>query len=310
MPISLSTFTVSPDLSNRYNAAAWIHEHNQNTMLLLREVMTGNVIGEPDLGNIVLLELDSQGGMVNHQVIWEYQGQNHLLEDPRALVQSDGRILLGLTAVDSQKYAPYPAITTISSSTGVGDLTNIRIIKEFGPGKNTTPIDPETFIFRRNGEENNHQLLVFGFDGQNVFAKGDIIFSKNIPWAKWRIGTTMPPIWINKKEALMIIHGITMIDGKFVYSLGRAKLTMDANDFSVEVDPLPLITPDDFLDINGNSLIEELHPELRRVVYACGGVLKKADSKVVLSLFVNVGDRQTVEVQLPWKQLIEGWWVN
>jgi predicted GH43/DUF377 family glycosyl hydrolase len=116
----------------------------------------------------------------------------------------------------------------------------------------------------------------------------------------------MPPIWLTPNEALFIIHGISLqiIDGKekYIYSIGRAKLIRKGATFKVEVAPEPIITPDDFLDDKGHSLVEELHPEMRRVVYSCGGVIKK-NSLDTLSLFVNVGDRTTFEVAFSLKEL-------
>src|SRR5690606_5476313 len=105
------------------------------------------------------------------------------------------------------------------------------------------------------------------------------VFPTDLPWARWRIGTTMSPIWINEKEALFIIHGITIqkIDGidKYVYSLGRAKLSRNKNIFKVKVAYEPILTPDDFLNEDGTQIVPDLHPELRRVVYSCVGIVKK-----------------------------------
>ncbi len=100
---------------------------------------------------------------------------------------------------------------------------------------------------------------------------------------------------------------------KFVYSLGRAKLFQSNGKFSagkydVEIDSNPILTPDDFLNDDGTPMIEELHPEIRRVVYACGGVIKKRLGQLMLELYVNVGDTQTIPVTLLWTDLIAGWW--
>ncbi|EKE14673.1 MAG: hypothetical protein ACD_12C00349G0001, partial [uncultured bacterium] len=107
----------------------------------------------------------------------------------------------------------------------------------------------------------------------------------------YKIGTAMPPFWFTPNEALFIIHGITkqIIDGKekYIYSIGRAKLTRKNNRFQVMVAPDPILTPDDFLDKDGSPLVEELHPESRRVVYSCGGVINK-NKQDSLSLYVNV----------------------
>ena len=77
------------------------------------------------------------------------------------------------------------------------------------------------------------------------------------------------------------------------------------NSYKVTVAPEPILTPDDFLDSHGVPLVEELHPELRRVVYSCGGVIK-TESPDKLSLYVNVGDRATFEVTFSLANLKDG----
>jgi len=119
----------------------------------------------------------------------------------------------------------------------------------------------------------------------------------------------MPPIWINPTEALFIVHGISLqkIAGKekYIYNIGRAKLTRQNNNYQVKIIPDPILTSDDFLDKNGVPLVEELHPDLRRVIYSCGGVIKKQTPNR-LSLYVNVGDRTTFEVEFSLKELKKG----
>lgn len=303
-------YSISSNLANRYNAAAWKTSINGNTILILREVKVAGGKGQPDKGDMILVELDANGHLVQEFVIWTPNEKEYLLEDPRALVLNNDQVLIGLTAVDQTVMKPYPAITVLKSTAWQERLPEVKVIKEFGYGKNVTPINSSTFLFRGEGAENNHRLIVFGFDGNNVQQLGHIQFPKDLAWAKWRIGTTMPPIWINDHEALMIIHGITIIDGKFIYSLGRAKLHKhEGQNYQIEVDPMPVLTPDHFLSPDGTPLVEELHPELRRVVYACGGIMKQSQSEEeILSLFVNIGDRQTIEVPFSFSSLKIGWW--
>ncbi len=312
-------YNLNPQLLYRFNAAAWTPQNNGNTFLVAREVKIAGGQGEPDKGDMVLLELDHQGNVLQEKVVWKLEGASQLLEDARAFVCKNGQVLLGLTAVveEGEKAIPYPGVAILDNADqSVDALPEVKVLRQFGPGKNMTPLnDTGTFLFRQDGPEHNHDLLVFDWNGEDAIVKGKIHFPKDIPWAQWRTGTTMPPIWINEKEALLIFHGITKVDGKYIYSIGRAKLFVSDDDslekrYQVEVDYKPLLTPDHFLDQNGQQLVEELHPEFRRVVYACGGVMKKIQSKLTLALYVNVGDRQTVEVQIPWKQLIDGWWIN
>ena len=119
----------------------------------------------------------------------------------------------------------------------------------------------------------------------------------------------MPPIWLNQEEALFIIHGISIVKVKgkatYVYSIGRAKLTRKNNKFSVVVAPEPILTSDNFINNDGTPMVAELHPKLRRVVYSCGGIIKR-NKQDALYLYVNVGDRTTFEVEFSLKELKEG----
>lgn len=82
-------------------------------------------------------------------------------------------------------------------------------------------------------------------------------------------------------------------------------MTRDENKFSVTVAPEPILTPDDFVQNDGGPLVNELHPDLRRVVYSCGGLIKRAKQDT-LALYVNVGDRTTFEVEFALAELKEG----
>jgi len=297
----------------RFNLAAWQNLHSDSIYFIGREVATAGRKGQPDSGILKLYEADNNGTIIQERTIWEpmYEGIN--LEDPRALELPSENLLIGLTAVLRDKRGrpiPFPAIIKIDSlSTWNLELPPFLIISTFGPGKNLTPVSNTIYLFRPDAKEYNHKILVFSLHQQVPEKLDDIEFPKNLPWAKWRIGTTMPPIWINEHEALFIMHGITIEKtkkrSKYVYSLGRAKLTRHDNTFEVTVAPEPILTPDDFIQEDGLPLVPELHPELRRVVYSCGGIIRK-DKLDTLSLFVNVGDRTTFEVQFSMAELKEG----
>lgn len=266
--------------------------------------------GEPDTGILKLFEVDAEGAVVNERLIWKpiYDGIN--LEDPRALELNNENLIIGLTAVLRDKKGlplPFPAIIKIDShSSWQQELPPFLVIGSFGPGKNLTPIDNTTYLFRPDTPEYHHKILVFSLHRQVPEKICDIEFPTNLHWAKWRIGTTMSPIWINQNEALFIIHGITIeiINGKnkYVYSLGRAKLTRKNNHYTVTVAAEPILIPDDFVQTETGPLVNELHPDLRRVVYSCGGLIKRA-KKDLLSLYVNVGDRTTFEVEFSLSEL-------
>ncbi len=305
---------IFPDIQvARFNLAVWHNSKNDSLCFVGREVAEAGKSGEPDNGILKLIEVDHDGVVMQEKVIWKplYDGIN--LEDPRALQLTDENLIIGLTAVLRDKKGnpiPFPALVKIDSfNSWSKDLPPFLIIDSFGPGKNLTPIDTSTFLFRPDAKDYFHRLLAFTLHSQVPEKLGDIYFPTDLPWALWRIGTTMPPLWLNPDEALFIIHGITkqVIDGveKFVYSIGRAKLIRNGNSFKVIVAEQPILTPDDFLDTNGNPLVEELHPELRRVLYSCGGVIKKRNN-ALLSLYVNVGDRKTFEVEFSLEELKDG----
>lgn len=296
----------------RYNLAVWQKPNEESLSFIGREVISAGADGEPDTGLLKLFEVSREGLIIHEKIIWKplYDGIN--LEDPRALELLNENLIIGLTAVLRDKKGlpvPFPAIVKIDSlSSWKQELPPFLIIDTFGPGKNLTPVDKNTYLFRPDSTEYYHKILVFSLHSQIPEKLGEIEFPLDLPWAAWRIGTTMPPIWLNPHEALFIIHGISkqIINGKeiYIYSIGRAKLIRKHNKFEVVVAREPILVPDDFLDSKGKPLVDELHPDLRRVVYSCGGIIKKA-SPSKLSLYVNVGDRTTFEVEFPLDELKE-----
>jgi len=310
----IQTRDIFPDIgAARYNLAVWQKSEDDTLCFIGREVIKGGDTGQPDNGILKLFEVSMEGKIIHEREIWKplYDGIN--LEDPRVLEIQDENLVVGLTAVLRDKEGrpvPFPAIVKIDSlKSWKQELPPFLIIETFGQGKNLTPVDNTTYLFRPELTDYNHKILVFSLHSQVPEKITDLYFPTDLPWARWRIGTTMPPLWITPDEALFIIHGISIrkINDKdiYVYSIGRAKLTRKGNTFEVKVAPDPIVTPDDFLDKNGVPLIEELHPDLRRVVYSCGGIIKKhAQDK--LFLYVNVGDRTTFEVEFSLEELKEG----
>jgi predicted GH43/DUF377 family glycosyl hydrolase len=296
----------------RYNLGVWKKPNADTLSFIGREVAKAGGIGEPDTGVLKLFEIDSLGKVVHERVIWKplYDGIN--LEDPRALQLPDENLIIGLTCVLRDKFGKpvsYPAIVKIDSvDSWRQNLPPFLVIDSFGPGKNITPLDKNIFLFRPESSDYFHKLIVFSLVSQVPKKLSEIVFPLNLPWALWRVGTAMPPIWLDQNEALFIVHGITkqIIEGKekYVYSIGRAKLMRNGDEFTVKVAPDPILTPDDFLNSEGRPLIEELHPDLRRVVYSCGGIVDEKTGN--LSLFVNVGDRATFEVEFSLAELKEG----
>lgn len=302
---------IFPDIQvARFNLAVWQKSGEDSLFFIGREVTTPGETGEPDTGILKLFEVDKNGSLKHQKVIWKPIYESINLEDPRALELPDENLIIGLTAVFRDKKGhpiPFPALVKIDSvNSWKKELPPFLVIDTFGPGKNLTPIDKNTYLFRPDSSEYFHKLLIFSLHSQIPEKLDDIQFPLDLPWASWRIGTTMPPIWLTPNEALFIIHGISIqkIRGKekYIYSIGRAKLVRKKDKFEVIVAREPILTPDDFLDTNGTPLVAELHPETRRVVYSCGGVIKK-NAQDILSLYVNVGDRTTFEVELSLTEL-------
>lgn len=296
-----------PHLQNRFNAAAWQTNDSCNVVLMLREVQQGSVDDTPDRGKIIQVIMDHKRQVVKEETVWQPTDDSQHLEDPRALVLPDGSVLVGLTAVRkvSDKFLPYPAFAKVSTREGRTEIDDLVVADHLGQGKNLTPFDSETWVFRR--DDQNHQLTIVSWDGKSAKAIGEIDFRQHIPtWASFRMGTTISPIQITQNEYLMIIHGIRFENGIYHYSIGRAKIVKTRGFEVLAVDERPIITPEDFY-VDGAPIYPELH-DFRRVVYVCGGVRKKVGAQDLLALYVNVGDRQTVEVVLQMKKLLSGWW--
>ncbi len=297
---------------SRFNLAAWQKPDSDSVYFIGREVAEAAMVGEPDTGILKLFEVAGDGSIAHERLIWApmYDGIN--LEDPRALELTNENLIIGLSAVlRDKKGAPivFPAIIKIDShNSWKEDLPPFLIINNFGPGKNLTPINGSTYLFRPDAPDYHHKLMVFSLHRQLPEKIGDIEFPTDLPWAQWKIGTTMPPIWITPDEALFLVHGITIkkIDGqdRYIYSIGRAKLTRSGDAFKARVMPEPILTQENFVDEDGLPLVTELHPNIRRVIYSCGGLIKR-DHPDTLFLYVNVGDRTTFEVELSLQELKE-----
>jgi len=301
----------------RYNLAVWKKKESDSVYFIGREVSKAGLFGQPDTGVLKMFEINSNGNVVHERIIWEPSYDGISLEDPRVMEFPKENLAIGLTAVLRDKNGtpkPFPAIINIDShSTWNKELPPFLIISIFGSGKNVTPLAKSIYLFRPDDHYYDHKLLVFSTNHPIPKKIGVINLPDNLSWAKYKIGTAMPPIWFNKNEALFIVHGITKrkINGhlKYIYSLGRAKLTRKGNTFKVIVAKDPILTPDNFLDKDGVPLVKELHPRLRRVVYSCGGLIKKS-KKDTLSLYVNVGDRTTFEVEFSLEELKQGLFNN
>lgn len=298
---------VYPADKHRFNVAAWINPYNKHTILIGRQLDYKGSAGEPDFSRLVLTEMDENNNIVFEKLIWENLVNHVLFEDPRAMIIDNNHIVIGFTALLRSKtsFDPYPAILKIDLDEWNHDLPPPVIILNFGPGKNLTPIDGNHFLFRPEGESYSHRLIVFCTNNHVPVKIQDLDFPTDLPWALWRIGTSIPPIWINKHEALMIFHGISMEKKRYIYSLGRAKLSKKNKHYSIQVAREPLLTPDSIKKNYKNISTKELHPRLRRVIYACGGI-KDVCNLDILKLLVNIGDSDTFKFEFSMTELKKG----
>ncbi len=305
-----------------------------------RKVQEAAEQGQPDFGSLVMAELGPDNNIISMDEVWNPKGQDILIEDPRAHQTIDGKTIIGVTAVrQSEENKTYPAFIKLDSPDRLltHPFPKLHIIEKFGngsqatplgettKGKNATTVDATHIMYRPDGL--NHALQVFEYINNDANHVGFIDFPKDIPGATYKIGTTTPPEWINDHEAFFIFHGIDKtIDGKVVdpdtiddrviyhYSIHTARLLKSINDqgetlFSVDnISRAPIITPDSFPRLNDSRQIE-LHPEIRRVTYSCGGTaIKNPEGQLIQEkLFVNQGDKRTWVVIIDAVAIISSW---
>jgi hypothetical protein len=330
---------VMPGADGLYNVAKWENVEDQvfegairrkHTVCLLGRgaVITAGT-GLPDVTPLVYREIGSDGKVISSEIVYEPKDGEDNLEDARVLRLSDGKLIIGLTSVakTGEKYIPHPTIVITSNENLATGLREHKTITDLGrgdqttpidnniDGKNTTFIDETTFMFRPEGTENNHRLRVVKInDGELSLQQNDIILPHNIPWATFRAGTTMPPVWLNDHEAIFPIHGIREDqNGILVYAIGSARL-FRSEDGTLSIDNIsqePLITPDLFVSLVGTKEVE-LHPELRQAVYCVSGspVYDSSGNFQGLEFIVSRGDTLTFTVTEPKAKLTEGWPIN
>lgn len=276
-----------------FNVAAWPKEGTKNIILVGRELAKRGSFGEPDIGRIVLYEINERDEITHKRIIWEPVYESLYLEDPRALVYKNGSVVIGLTAVLRMRKGiqTFPAIVFVDNR-WASSLPPITLIQTFGSGKNTTPLLENYFLFRPDQEEFSHKFLVFYYKDLLPKKIGTLSLPKDLGWASWKMGAGCPPIWLDKSRAIFIIHGISLKDKKYIYSIGVSLLEKHGRRFSLKVHNEPVLTQE---MLREKIVFRELRPQLRRVVYVCGGVIKSAEPDL-LHLYVNVGDLSTYDL--------------
>lgn len=317
-----------------YNAGA-CKLADETTLLLGRYVTDEPRPGKPDVGPMAVA-IVKEGKIESFQKVWkpESDDQGDQLEDPRIVLLPDQRLFIGTTRLAKyfSGYLSFPAVafSDVESLTsgqfpetkpvlglGTGDQTTplgdgptpLRVVS----GKNTMPIDEHMAMFRR--ETDNHRFVVFSV---NEYGEADRKQDLEIPkeeipyWGQERMGLTMPPAWIDKgkREALLIVHGFQKVDGKLIYHIGSARLSLDENnDYAIDnISTEPLLSPGDFDGMFGGQPVER-RPEERAALYLCGGTANYDEDGMLqgLEIFPSVGDTWTVGVTIDVQAIIRRW---
>ncbi len=284
--------------------------------------------GGPDVGPIVLKVLGPDGKIIPEltKVMWEPKVGEPSYEDFRALLLDDGRLIFGLTWVEPDG-TPYPAIfITTHEAVMKGAPIEPQIVRVFGSGDQTTPldeeavndeegvklpgkgntwIDPQSFMFRQQGKENRHRLRVFNVEEGVVTHRQYIELPKDKKWGIWAMGPCGSPEWTDdtRREAFTLIHGIT-INGDFVYAAASARLFRDQDGLLAidNVDDEPLLT---------SALFENVvqRHKGRNSLYTVGQVAHRDEegNLVRLDVICSPGDSRTDRVSLDLRKKIRDW---
>ena len=330
-----------PDLPKGfYNAAAWKAngEPDSPTLLLGRQPEKPGARGKPDTGSLQLVVLNKDNEVVSIKEMWRPEGlrEGDQLEDVRAIVTPNGDVILGCTRLVfnsiADMYEPFPAVAITSSEALLrGEFPDTNLIEIFGsgrqttpignganrfhllPGKNATPLEPNKFMFRREGD--SHRMTVFSRDEVGrVKELPALVFPKNqIPaWGADMIGTTMPPVWLDKtkKEALFLPHGFKLVEGKPKYALGSARLFFgEDGEYAVDnISEEPLLTPEMLAALFPGEQVQ-LHPELRDALYMSGGtpVFDSTGNLERVYGYPSVGDSRTLEAIINVHEITRNW---
>lgn len=308
---------------------------DRRTLLLGRNVQKRGDPGQPDIGSLALAVINN-GQVQSFAEVWQPEegGHGDLLEDARATELPDGRIVIGYTrlAPNQGRYEPYPAVSiTTTEALLRGEFPDTHHITGLGkgdetvpigsrpgklhllPGKNATPLGPERFMFRR--EADDHRLVTFSIDEEgNAQNLQNLHFPPDsVPdWAERRLGSTMPPVWLDDNEAIFLMHGIRMVGDRYKYSIGSARLFVnDEGGYSVDnISSEPLLTPESFQGMFPGEQVQ-LRPEERDALYLCGGVTTLFDSQTkrpqIISIMPSLGDMRTLEAVISVAEIEKNW---
>ncbi|MBI2592003.1 hypothetical protein HYW36_00830 [Candidatus Saccharibacteria bacterium] len=286
--------------------------------------------GGPDVGPIVLKVIGPDGRIIPEltKIVFEPKVGGPSFEDFRALSLDDGTLIFGLTWVEPDG-TPFPAmlVTTTEELMEPGTSVEPKIVKDLGSGDQTTPLDEEgvkipgknltpidrhssdtdtySFMFRSQGKENRHRLQVFYVKEGVVTHRYDIKLPTDKEWGEWQMGTGAPPEWTDKtrREAITLIHGITIVNGEYVYTFASARMYRDQDDvLSLDNIGKPLLTSALFDDV------VQRHRG-RNAFYIDGWVPHRDEdgNLVLLEVFGSPGDSRTDRVFLDPREIIRQW---
>ena len=210
---AVSVKQLLPDRKNTFfNCAVWSNTYRDKIFLLGRQNNAVSPAPEPDISELVLLKLDNNLQIISEQTVWQPKYDTLFLEDPRIITINTNRPIVGMTCVLRSRTSFYPFggyIEIADKNNWPSEFPNINLLESLGPGKDVTPIDERLLIFRPEGIDNYYQFQVIEYSNKQNITKhvGNIDFPKNLSWATWKMGTSMPPIWINENEALFYSIG-------------------------------------------------------------------------------------------------------
>ena len=311
---------------NFYNAGAFVGPDGR-IVLVGRQVEEAGGHDQPDVGTLVAAILE-ENSVVETKEIWSPKPSGDaasdetavdLIEDVRA-AEKDGKVAFDVTRLSplGGKYKPYPAFTEFvdPESLMVNGFPNTIYLSNVDPerfymqaGKNTTRIWPGHIMYRPDNMDHGFVVHRIGEDGTNDVVQ-ELPFSEVPFWGAYRMGSTMPPVWLNETDAILIVHGITYDQGMYRYTIGSARLHRDEDGvFSIDnVSPNPHLTPEMSADLFPGEQVE-LHPELRQALYATGGIVHRDDTgnPHEIELFPNVGDTRTISASLSVAGIVRTW---
>ena len=329
-----------------YNPAAWMDDDDITYLLgryveMIPDPQTPDedtssempvIGGGPDTtGLIKLMALGRDGQIVDEltRVLWESKPGEPSFEDFRVFKDPedpDGKLNFGLTYVEPDG-TPYPAVmitTTEELRNGRPEPHVIRVLddgqrisgdqttplNEEGtrvPGKNGTWIDQHSYMYRPN--DRLHQFEVLKVEGDSVTHQQYIELPEDISWGKWAMGTCMSPEWTDNthQESFMLIHGITVVNREFVYSVAPARLfRKKSGELAIDnIADVPLLTS---ASSDRVKKVVQRHKG-RDAFYTVGWVPHRdeAGDLVQVDVYVSPGDSRVDEVIVDPRGIIENW---